>query len=79
MPDPFILRITEAKLSPWRKRWPCSTLTTGYVVFDDQNGDLVGLGGALSKENFIDGHELDVFIDDHQSPELRAVRGVRTR
>ncbi len=69
------VRFTEARLSNWRRNWPCSTLATGTAYFDN-HGDLVDLSGRLSKCN-VDGHEFDAFVDDHQPPALRAVRGNR--
>lgn len=74
----YILRITSSSLAVWRRRWPCSTLTTGCAVFDGRTGDLIDLGGRLSSAD-VDGHEFNAYVDDHQSRALAAVRGQRCR
>ena len=66
---------TARKLAAWRRSWPCSTLVVGTAYFD-HGGDLVDLSGKLATAN-VDGHEFDAFVDDHQPPALRAVRGAR--
>ena len=66
---------TARKLAEWRKAWPCSTLVVGSAYFDDR-GDLVDLSGKLAGAD-VDGREFDAFVDDHQPPALRAVRGAR--
>jgi hypothetical protein len=70
------VHITQATLAKWSAKWPCSTLDTGVAYFDEKTGDLVDLGGNLLLGNS-DGHEFDAYVDDHQSEELRAVRGNR--
>jgi hypothetical protein len=70
---------TARRLDAWRDRWPCSTLVTGTAYFDHR-GDLEDLSGKLARPNVwerIDGHEFDAFVNDHQAPELAAIRGVR--
>ena len=71
-----VVRFTASRLDAWRRRWPGSTLTTGYAVFDGQTGDVVDLGGRLVRAD-VDGHEFDAFVDDWQGQQLRAVRGMR--
>lgn len=71
-----LVRITATRLDHWVTRWPCSTLTTGYVVLDTRTGDLVDIGGRLAATD-VDGHELDAFIDDYQTDTMRAIRGTR--
>ena len=73
----FRVKFTSRKLDNWSKSWPCSSLVTGEAEFDS-HGDLVDLYGKLSKAD-VDGHEFDAFVDDHQSAELKAVRGNRCR
>lgn len=72
----MVIKITSDRLYRWQRNWPCSTLTTGYAVFDDRTGDLEDLGGKLARAD-VDGHELDAYIDEHQPAALRAVRGNR--
>lgn len=64
----MVVRITERQLHDWRRQWPCSTLTTGYAVFD--GGDLVDLGGRLARVN-PDAHELTAFCDDARARAAR--------
>jgi hypothetical protein len=62
------VRITERDLATWRQSWPCSTLMTGWAQFAP-NGDLVDLGGKLSRAN-VDSHELTAFCNDRLPAEL---------
>ncbi len=57
----MVVRLTEARLDAWRKRWPCSTLATGWVVFDE-GGDLVDMGGRIARRD-VDAHELSAFCE----------------
>jgi len=59
-PTQASVRITSRDLEAWRKRWPCSTLATGWAAFD--RGDLVDLGGKLAKVD-PDAHELNAFLE----------------
>jgi hypothetical protein len=67
--------LTARRLDAWRDRWPCSTLVTGTAYFDHR-GNLEDLSGKLARVD-VDGHEFDAFVNDHQAPELAAIRGVR--
>lgn len=71
----FAVRFTQRRLDEWVRRWPCSSLVVGTAYFE-HTGDLADLSGPLASAD-VDGQEFDAFVNDHQSNELRKVRGER--